>query len=195
MSQHSPEQKSPVWFLLGLAAAAVVLFLMRGQVAPMLAWLEQAVARAGPWGPPLFVLATAGWATLLLPGPLILALAGTLYSHQPLLAVAVVSGGFTVSQAVAFQLARTLFRDRVVNTVGEKPWFQWLEQRVEQGGARAVFFIRCLPFFPNSLANYGFGLTRVSFWPYLLASWAGTLPLLFIYILGTAGFVHLLRAG
>jgi uncharacterized membrane protein YdjX (TVP38/TMEM64 family) len=44
------------------------------------------------------------------------------------------------------------------------------------------------PLVPYSLSNYLYGLTAVSFWPYVLASWAGMLPgtLLYVY-LGAAG--------
>jgi uncharacterized membrane protein YdjX (TVP38/TMEM64 family) len=39
------------------------------------------------------------------------------------------------------------------------------------------------PVFPFNLLNYAFGLTKVSFWNYALASWIGMLPgtIMFVY--------------
>jgi uncharacterized membrane protein YdjX (TVP38/TMEM64 family) len=160
---------------------------------PLLDLLQQSVEDAGSFGPILFIFATGLWAFLLLPGPLIMALAGTLFSKNPILAIQVISLGFALAQAAAFLLSRAVLRERVLARVGNTGWFLWLEDKVRLKGALGVLVIRTLPFFPNSLANYAFGLTNIRFGPYLVASWLGTLPMIFCYIFGAAGFVHLLR--
>jgi uncharacterized membrane protein YdjX (TVP38/TMEM64 family) len=40
---------------------------------------------------------------------------------------------------------------------------------------------------PFVWSNYAYGLTSIRFWPYVLASWVGMLPLTFLYVaLGAA---------
>jgi uncharacterized membrane protein YdjX (TVP38/TMEM64 family) len=178
-----------------LAALLCVLlgFSFRDDVGPALQALENAIQRSGPFGPVLFTLVFALWATLCLPGPMMLAVAGTLFASRPILAIATVSVGDTIAQAVAFQIARRGARKQVQGWIGSKPWFVWLQQQIAARGARAVLTIRLLPVFPNSLANYAFGLVDLNFGRYLLASWAGTLPNLILYVGGTAGVVHILK--
>lgn len=183
-------------FWLGVVAAValvVAAFAFRHEVGPALRDLEAAVQGAGPLGPLLFVAGYSVYAVLCLPGPLILATAGTLFASHPAVAVASVMGGEVVAQAAAFLIARQVARDRVRDRVGEAPWFLWLEEQTRTRGASGVLAIRLMPFFPNSLANWAFGLTSIPFAPYLAASVVGSLPCVLAYILGTAGIVRLLR--
>lgn len=185
------------WRLAVSAFVAVVVtalaFTFRHELGPALHELEKVVDDSGPWGPLVFGLGYIVWAVLCLPGPLILALAGTLFASHFWLAILTVSLGDATAQGIAFLVARRVARDRVRAMVGHHAWFQWLEEQTRQGGIWRVLTIRALPFFPNSLANYAFGLTAVDFGPYLLGSWAGSLPNIAICIGGTAGVVHLLK--
>jgi uncharacterized membrane protein YdjX (TVP38/TMEM64 family) len=52
-----------------------------------------------------------------------------------------------------------------------------LSARVERGGWRAVAAVRLIPVVPHSLANYGFGLTRLPFGAYAFGSLIGQLPM------------------
>ena len=55
-------------------------------------------------------------------------------------------------------------------------------------GARLVLLLRLSPLFPFNILNYALGLTGISFWEYVGASWAGMLPGTFAYVfLGGAG--------
>ena len=47
-----------------------------------------------------------------------------------------------------------------------------------------VLLLRLSPVFPFTVLNYALGLTRIGFWPAVLASWLGMLPgtILFIYL-------------
>ena len=51
-------------------------------------------------------------------------------------------------------------------------------------GWKIVGLARLSPVFPFSLLNYAFGLTRVKFGHYVLASWLGMMPgtLLYVYV-------------
>ena len=45
-----------------------------------------------------------------------------------------------------------------------------------------MLLTRLSPVFPFNLLNYAYGLTRVRFWDYLLASWIGMLPATVVYV-------------
>ena len=94
---------------------------------------------------------------------------------------------------VSFFLARFWVRDAVLGRIGHRVWFQKLAQQVEKKGAKGVFVVRILPVFPNTLCNYAFGLTKIPLVPYLLASWAGSLPLVTVLVLGTSGFIQFME--
>jgi uncharacterized membrane protein YdjX (TVP38/TMEM64 family) len=55
---------------------------------------------------------------------------------------------------------------------------------VATGGFKIVLLTRLSPLFPFTLLNYAFGLTKVRFRDYVLASWIGMLP-------GTVMYVYL----
>jgi uncharacterized membrane protein YdjX (TVP38/TMEM64 family) len=190
---QSPRKKTWLWAVPSLLIAAVVVFQMRRQIVPALNAVEVMVGKAGIFGPILLVLVIGLWLTFLLPAPLILGLAGTVYAHSPVLAVVVSSLGVGVAQCAAFILARFYFRKAVLGKLGHQPWFRKLDQKVDEKGAKGVFVIRILPVFPNTLCNYAFGLTKIRFGPYLLASWAGSLPLVTLLVLGTSGFILFLE--
>jgi uncharacterized membrane protein YdjX (TVP38/TMEM64 family) len=157
--------------------------------------LEIWVERAGPLAPLLLAVVCSFWATLCLPGPPILGFVGTLFADHPMLGMAVVLFGDTAATVIGFQIARRVARESVRERLGGKPWYEWLEVQVASRGLQAVFVVRMMPFFPNSLANYALGLTGLPFWPYLVASVAGSIPNLALYVFGSAGAVHLIREG
>src|SRR5260370_14601840 len=63
-----------------------------------------------------------------------------------------------------------------------------LDPAVAAGGFKIVLLTRLSPLFPFTLLNYAFGLTKVRFRDYILASWIGMLPgtLMYVY-LGSTG--------
>jgi uncharacterized membrane protein YdjX (TVP38/TMEM64 family) len=128
-----------------------------------------------------YVLATL----LFLPG-LILTLAGG-FTFGLLWGTIGVSIGSTVGAAAAFLLGRTLLRDAIERKVSTSPRFAEIDRAVGQHGAKIVLLVRLSPLFPFNLTNYAFGLTKVRFWPYVLASWVGMLPATVMYVyLGSA---------
>ena len=183
-----------LYLLFGLTVIAIGLF--HGNLLTVtLQRLESTINELDFWGPLLLTLVASLWAIFCLPGPIILGFIGTLYSHDPHIGIAIAVAADTVAEIVGFLVARHLGREQVIQWLGKKPWFQWLEEQVEQRGAYGVFVVRMMPFFPNSLANYAFGLSALRFWPYLIASVLGSIPNLALYIGGTAGVVHLVRHG
>ena len=66
--------------------------------------------------------------------------------------------------------------------------FRAIDDAVAKEGWKIVGLTRLSPVFPFTLLNYAFGLTRVSFRDYLLASWIGMIPgtILYVYV-GSVG--------
>ena len=60
---------------------------------------------------------------------------------------------------------------------------------VQRGGWGSSLGRACLsPIFPFNFQNYAYGLTRIPFWHYTLASMVGILPGTFLYVyLGSVG--------
>jgi uncharacterized membrane protein YdjX (TVP38/TMEM64 family) len=128
-----------------------------------------------------YVLATI----LFLPG-LLLTLAGG-FTFGLVWGTIGVSIGSTGGAAAAFLLGRTLLRDAIERRVSQSPRFAAIDRAVGRHGAKIVLLVRLSPVFPFNLMNYAFGLTRIRFWPYVLASWIGMLPATVMYVyLGSA---------
>jgi uncharacterized membrane protein YdjX (TVP38/TMEM64 family) len=107
-----------------------------------------------------------------------------------------ISLGALLAATVAFSLGRTLLRGWIEQKVANSARFQALDRAVGEQGFRIVLLNRLSPAFPFTLSSYIFGLTRVSWRDYLVASWIGMLPGTVMYIsLGSAakGLVVLIR--
>ncbi len=99
-------------------------------------------------------------------------------------ALSTISVGSTLGAAAAFGLGRTLLRDVIAAKVAKNESFALIDAAVGEQGFKIVLLTRLSPVFPFNLLNYSFGLTRVSFRDYILASWIGMLP-------GTAMYVYI----
>lgn len=195
-SDKLPEKKGAFRAYLVFGMAVIVAgYLYRSELMLVLSGLEVIVGTLGPLAPLAMTVIAGVWAALCLPGPLMLGLIGTMFSSDPLIGLLVALGGDTIATVVGFQAARSAGRERVRHWLADKPWFDWLERHTAARGLYGVFFLRMMPFFPNSLANYALGLTSLKFWPYLTASVLGSIPNLALYIFGTAGTISLLRQG
>jgi uncharacterized membrane protein YdjX (TVP38/TMEM64 family) len=100
------------------------------------------------------------------------------------------SAGATISIMLTFFLSRFLARDLIKDTVGKHRTFIKIDELTERYGWYIVAIVRFLPFIPAEIANYGFGLTKIKFLPYVLCSWLCMLPCIFIYIAGTGAYIN-----
>lgn len=165
----------------GLFAAARLL--------PVEQWLrafQAHVDEMGAVGGILYGVVYVLAALLLVPGSLLTIGAGLLFGL--LWGSAIVSVAATVAAGLGFLIARHLARERVEKLARTHKRFGAVNGAIRDEGWRAVLLLRLSPLVPYSLSNYLYGLTPVSFGPYLLASWAGMLPgtLLYVY-LGATG--------
>ena len=172
-----------------LLAALVMVLIILGWLLPVRSLLTRFVDWAsgtGTAGLVAFAIIYMLAAVLFVPGSVLTLGAGLAFGlWRGTLAV---SAGATLGAGAAFLIARYLARDRVALWAQENPRFAAVDAAVGREGVKIVFLMRLSPLFPYNLLNYLFGLTRVGFFPYIVASWIGMLPGTVLYVyLGFAG--------
>ena len=191
MNEHAIDEKtgqSAIGRLFVLLVIVIGLFLAM-RFLPVQQWLRNFndwVGQMGVLGIFIFIGVYAVATVLMAPGSILTIGAGFAFGlWKGFLAV---SGGATLGASLSFLVARFIARDKVEAIAKRNDRFRKIDNAIEQQGAKLVFLLRLSPVIPFNLSNYFYGLTGVRFWPYVLASWIGTMPgtLLYVYI-GTAG--------
>ncbi len=141
----------------------------------------------GPWGPALFIAAYVLATLCFVPGSVLTLGAGAIFGVVP--GLIYVSAGATLGAAGAFWVGRHLARAAVARRLAGNPRFAAIDQAVAREGWKIVALTRLSPVFPFVLLNYAFGLTRVKFSHYVLASWIGMMPgtVMYVYLGSVAG--------
>ncbi|MFT5413196.1 MAG: putative membrane protein YdjX (TVP38/TMEM64 family) [Verrucomicrobiales bacterium] len=140
------------------------------------AWVES----LGFWAPVGFIAIYALSVVFFIPGSILTAAAGTLFG--------VVSGSVYVSIAstlgasVAFLVGRYVARSKIEKRIEGNERFAAIDGVVAKEGWKIVGLTRLSPAFPFTLLNYAYGVTRVKFSHYLLASWIGMMPGTVFYV-------------
>lgn len=99
-----------------------------------------------------------------------------------------VSIASTAAAACTFLIGRYGARQWVASKIESQPKFKAVDRAVAQEGWKIVGLTRLSPLFPFVFLNYAFGITKVSFRDYLLASWIGMMPGTIMYVyFGAAG--------
>ncbi len=182
------EKKGAIARLIALTAIVIALFLA-AKFLPVQQWLRSFndwVGQMGLAGIFIFIAVYAAATVLLAPGAILTIGAGFAFGlWKGFLAV---SAGATLGAALAFLVARFIARDKIEAMARRNTKFQRIDNAIGQQGAKLIFLLRLSPVIPFNLSNYFYGLTRVRFWPYVLASWIGMMPGTFLYVyIGTAG--------
>ena len=168
---------------------AIAAFVLAVQKLPIESWLESLnawVADLGFVGMVIFALVYAAATVLMIPGSLLTLAGGAVFGLVP--GFFTVWNGATLGAALAFLVSRFLARKRVEAWIQGKPSFSVIDKAVAKQGWKIVFLTRLSPVFPFNFQNYAYGLTSVSFWHYVLASWTGMIPGSFLYVyFGTLG--------
>jgi len=172
-----------------LAVAIVAVVLLAGRVLPFRELLEafgRWIEGLGPAGYALFIAAYALVTVLMMPAVLMMIAGG--YFFGLVKGVALVSVGATLGASLAFLIARHLARRRVERYAAGNARYQAIDAAIGKKGWPIVFLLRLSPLVPFVVSNYFYGLTAIRFWPYVLASWIGMIPLQFLYVsFGVAG--------
>lgn len=97
--------------------------------------------------------------------------------------------GATLGACASFLIGRHWLRTWVEKRLARHPVFAAIDAAVSVEGWRIVVLTRLTPLFPFALQNYAYGLTRVKFREYSVASFVGMAPgtLLFVYLGAAAG--------
>jgi uncharacterized membrane protein YdjX (TVP38/TMEM64 family) len=96
--------------------------------------------------------------------------------------------GATIGSVLTFLIARYFGADRVQRWIDRRPSMRVIADAVDAEGWRIVALLRFASPTPSSVQNYVFGVTRIGFWPYALASLVFTTPPTVLYVyLGSMG--------
>ena len=161
--------------LAGLIAVSALLPVKDYTVA-LLSWIEN----MGVYGYAIFTLAYIGFTVLFLPGFILTLGAGAVFGLLGGFFVVVIGG--TTGACLAFLLGRFFARDWVATKVEGSKRFSAIDRAVGDKGWKIVFLTRLSPVFPFNLINYAYGLTKISFPHYALATLIGMLPGIFVYV-------------
>ncbi|WP_174553555.1 TVP38/TMEM64 family protein [Nocardia arizonensis] len=135
--------------------------------------IQEWAGSAGPWLPLVFFVVYTIAATAPIPRTVLTVSCGVLFGPIPGSAVAL--SATTAAAALALLLVRALDRDQIAARLTH-PAVRAIDYRLERRGWLAVGSLRLISFAPFSIVNYCCGLSSVRFWPYLVASLAGSLP-------------------
>jgi uncharacterized membrane protein YdjX (TVP38/TMEM64 family) len=177
--------------LLGVIAATILAFRLTGATR----YLDQETLRQwiegyGGLAPFVYMLTYALAPSLLLPGLPITIAGGVLFG--PFWGVVYAITGATIGACIAFLIARYVARDWVERKLRSPRWRR-LDEGVEKHGWKVVAFTRLIPLFPFNLLNYAFGLTRIKFLQYTVATFFCMLPACIAFIVFSSSLLDLLK--
>jgi uncharacterized membrane protein YdjX (TVP38/TMEM64 family) len=162
--------------LLGAALAALFVAVLV-LVARSPQEIQRAAEDAGAWAPVAFVALAAGLTLAFFPFPLVGAAGGVLFGTLEGTILSTIGG--TIGAALAFCVARYAAATAVQSLAGER--LRRVQEAIARRGFVAVLYARIFPGVPRDVANYAFGLTRVSQVAFTAATVVGIMPRAFAY--------------
>ena len=196
MTTESKPREGRAWPWLASIAIALALLAVLGQrFGAELSTLLDRIRSLGPAAPAAFIAIYILACVLFIPGSILTIGSGVLFG--------VVWGSIyssiaaTAGASAAFIVGRYFARAMVARRIEGNPSFKSIDDAVAREGWKIVLLTRLSPVFPFNLLNYAFGLTRVSFTDYLVASWAGMIPgtVMYVYIGSLSGDLARAAAG
>lgn len=152
--------------------------------------LRGLIAGYGALAPAVYILIYSLAPVLFLPGLPITIAGGILFG--PFWGVVYTITGATIGASLAFLTARYLARDWVASKLTGPGWAR-LDREVERHGWKVVAFTRLIPAFPFNLLNYAFGLTKIPFSHYLVATFFCMRPACIAFIVFSSSLLDLIR--
>ena len=134
--------------------------------------LQNWISSFGRAGPIAYIILFSITPSLFLPGLPVTVAGGIVFG--PLWGTIYASIGSTIGACLAFLIARYFARSQIENLLTGK--LQTIDEGVEKKGWIFVAITRLIPLFPFNLLNYAFGLTKIKFRDYAIASWVFMLP-------------------
>ncbi|MEE9369697.1 MAG: TVP38/TMEM64 family protein [Pontiella sp.] len=122
-----------------------------------------------------------------IPGSLLTLGAGAIYGV--VVGSLLVSVSSVLGASAAFLVGRYVARSWISKKIDGNARFSAIDNAVADEGWKIVGLTRLSPIFSFNLLNYAYGLTRVPFREYVLASWVGMLPgtVMYVYLGSLAG--------
>lgn len=148
------------------------------------------VHRTGPLAPIAFCGIFLVAPTVFLPYSLLAIAGGAIFG--PVMGTTYTIVASTIGATVPFIISRKLGRQPLNKIMSKSPNFDRqfvvFEKSVEEKGWKYVAFTRLVTLFPYLVLNYAFGLTKVSLWSYVWATFLFMLPVTIMYsYMGYAG--------
>ena len=180
----------PLFFLAGLIA--VIVILRTSGVGQYLEpeKLRALFARFGVVAPLAYIAFYTVAPALMLPGLPISIAGATVFG--PVWGVVYTIIGATSGACVAFLIARYAARDWVERRLVGSRWNK-LDSETAKNGWKAVAFTRLIPLFPFNLLNFAFGLTRIPFLHYAVATFIFMLPGTIAFVTFSSSLLGLLK--
>lgn len=187
--------KKGLWRPIVLVVVIIAVFILARifNLGDKLSLIRDWIAGLGALGPFVFVIIYILAVIFALPGSIITIAAGALFGS--VLGVILVSIGSTVGAALTFLISRYFARDSISHWLSKKEKLKRLDELTERQGAIIVAITRLVPLFPFNLLNYGFGLTKISFWTYVFWSWLCMLPGTVLFVVGTDAVISAIKEG
>ncbi|AKJ14560.1 membrane protein [Streptomyces incarnatus] len=162
------------------ARLSLLLVLLAGAAASVLVFQPQRLLTHG-WPPQLGGAAAAavfgvayGLCTVaFVPRPLLNLAAGALFGSQ--LGLATSLAGTVLGAGVAFGLGRVLGQDALRPLLRGR-WLKAADGQLSRHGFRSMLAARLFPGVPFWAANYCAAVSRMGWWPFLLATAVGSIP-------------------
>ncbi|MEY2439240.1 MAG: hypothetical protein QOI34_625 [Verrucomicrobiota bacterium] len=171
---------------LAIAVALLLLLSHFFSMVEVMTAMQQRVMRWGAWSAVCYPLLFALCNLLLLPGGILCVGSGFFFGLW--WGFFIVLTGNIIAAAAAFAISRSVGRDWFREKLLRHPTLRALEPAVEREGWKIIVLSQLHPFFPTSLLNYLYGLTRIRFRTYMIWVTIGRMPGLFLYsYLGTLG--------
>ena len=151
------------------------------------AWMDQGmlwIESSGWVGWIWFIVLYTLSCVLFLPGSVLSFGAGAVYGFWA--GTLLVSLGSVGGALANFVFTRYLLRGWMARKFAKSRKFQALDHAAAMDGWKLVMLTRISPILPHSLVSCAFGLSRISFMRYMLASWIGFLPISAAYAYGGA---------
>jgi uncharacterized membrane protein YdjX (TVP38/TMEM64 family) len=192
---HPQMPAGSAWKPLILAVAVAALFTaaLMLDFKPHIERLRQWIESMGILAPVAFIAVYVAATVALIPGSPLTIAAGGLFG--PAAGTLYASTGATLGAAICFLISRYLAREVVARWIQRRPTFTKIDQLTQTHGGLIVALSRLTPLLPFNLLNYGFGVTGVGFWTYIVYSWLGMLPGTFVYAAGGSAIMQALREG
>jgi uncharacterized membrane protein YdjX (TVP38/TMEM64 family)/Fe-S oxidoreductase len=152
--------------------------------------LRHLIQGYGVLAPIIYMLLYTVAPVFFLPGLPLTVVGGILFG--PFWGVVYTITSSTAGACLAFLVSRYIARDWVASKLKGPRWRR-LDEGVERHGWKVVAFTRLIPVFPFNLLNYAFGLTKVRFLHYAVATFFFMLPACIAFIVFSSSLLDVLR--